>query len=143
MVKSFSKMHILSFFEQFFANILLILKVEQKSFPMMYHLSYLDIKHGIKGVGQIDRILVFKYPSRDRVKLSKPMTNLKLFILFNLDNIQLSISFAIFIFIHAYLNFFLNLKTNQLCIELQKTLNEVFFALINKIICSLILTEEG
>ena len=74
-------MHILSFFEQFFANILLILKVEQKSFPMMYHLSYLDIKHGIKGVGQIDRILVFKYPSRDRVKLSKPMTNLKLFIL--------------------------------------------------------------
>jgi len=24
-----------------------ILKVEHKSFPMMYHLSYLDIKHGI------------------------------------------------------------------------------------------------
>ena len=37
-----------------------ILKVEHKSFPMMYHLSYLDIKHG--------RFLVFKYPSRDRVK---------------------------------------------------------------------------
>ena len=50
-----------------------ILKVEHKSFLMMYHLSYLDIKHGIlRGGGQIDppqHILVFKYPSRDRVKL--------------------------------------------------------------------------
>ena len=33
-----------------FANLLIflqILKVEHKSFLMMYHLSYLDIKHGI------------------------------------------------------------------------------------------------
>ena len=30
-----------------FANFLQILKVEHKSFLMMYHLSYLDIKHGI------------------------------------------------------------------------------------------------
>ena len=30
-----------------FAIFLQILKVEHKSFPMMYHLSYLDIKHGI------------------------------------------------------------------------------------------------
>ena len=39
---------------------------------MMYHLSYLDIKHGIKRGGvkltPPQRILVFKYPSRDRVK---------------------------------------------------------------------------
>ena len=28
-------------------NFLQILKVEHKSIPMMYHLSYLDIKHGI------------------------------------------------------------------------------------------------
>ena len=37
-----------------FANlqiILQILKVEHKSFPMMYYLSYLDIKHGIKRGG--------------------------------------------------------------------------------------------
>ena len=59
-----------------FANlqvVLQILKVEHKSFLMMYHLSYLDIKHGyLEGGGQIDpnpqHILVFKYPSRDRVK---------------------------------------------------------------------------
>ena len=58
-----------------FANLqifLQILKEEHKSFPMMYHLSYLDIKHGdLEGGGQIDpppqHILVFKYPSRDRV----------------------------------------------------------------------------
>ena len=50
-----------------FAIFLQILKVEHKSFPMMYHLSYLDIKHRIqRGGGQ--RILVFKYLSRDRVK---------------------------------------------------------------------------
>ena len=30
-----------------FAILLQILKVEHKSFPMMYNLSYLDIKHGI------------------------------------------------------------------------------------------------
>ena len=30
-----------------FANFLKILKVEHKSFPMMYHLPYLNIKHGI------------------------------------------------------------------------------------------------
>ena len=100
MVKGFSKMYNLSFFGQFFfANIftkkldfaiknsifvnlqifLQILKVEHKSFLMMYHLSCLDIKHGIKrGGGQIDpsppqRILVFKHPSRDRVNcLIKP-----------------------------------------------------------------------
>ena len=58
-----------------FANFLQILKVEHKSFPMMYHLSYLDIKHGIKrGGGQIDppqHILVFKYPSRDRVNFKQ------------------------------------------------------------------------
>jgi len=68
MVKGFSKMYNFSFFGQiFFANIftikldfaiknsifanlqicLQILKVEHKSFLMMYHLSYLDIKHGI------------------------------------------------------------------------------------------------
>ena len=68
MVKGFSKMYNLSFLDQsFFANIftikldfaiinsifanlqifLQILKVEHKSFLMMYHLSYLDIKHGI------------------------------------------------------------------------------------------------
>ena len=44
-----------------FANLqifLQILKVEFKSFLMMYHLSFLDIKHG----------MIFKYPSRDRVK---------------------------------------------------------------------------
>ena len=39
---------------------------------MMYHLSYLDIKHGIqRGGGQIPPPSVswfFKYPSRDRVK---------------------------------------------------------------------------
>jgi len=28
-----------------------ILKVEHKSFSMMYHLSYLDIKHGFRGGG--------------------------------------------------------------------------------------------
>ena len=33
---------------QFFLQ---ILKVEHKSFPMMYYLSYLDIKHGIKRGG--------------------------------------------------------------------------------------------
>ena len=37
-----------------FAIFLQILKVEDKSFPMMYHLSYLDIKHGIQRRGQID-----------------------------------------------------------------------------------------
>ena len=68
MVKGFSKMYNLSFFGQIFfckhfyyktgfcdkkinfrkfANFLQILKVEHKSFLMMYHLSYLDIKHGI------------------------------------------------------------------------------------------------
>ena len=66
MAKSFSKMYILSFFGQFFfckhfyfttgvckkinfckfAKLFLpILKVEHKSFHMMYLLSYLDIKH--------------------------------------------------------------------------------------------------
>ena len=43
-----------------FANlefILQILKAEHNSFPMMYHLSFLHM-----------RILVFKYPSRERVK---------------------------------------------------------------------------
>jgi len=34
-----------------FAIFLQILKVEHNSFPMMYHLSYLDIKHGIKRGG--------------------------------------------------------------------------------------------
>ena len=47
-----------------------ILEVQYKSFPMMNYLSYLDIKNG--GGCQIDPppkcILVFKYPSRDRVK---------------------------------------------------------------------------
>ena len=67
MVKGFLKMYNLSFFGQFFlqtfllynwilqknsifANlqiVLQILKVERKSFPMMYHLSYLDLKLGI------------------------------------------------------------------------------------------------
>ena len=68
MVKGFSKMYNLSFFGQIyfckhfyyktgfcdnkfnwckFANFGQILKVEHKRFPMMYHLSYLDIKHGI------------------------------------------------------------------------------------------------
>ena len=68
MVKGFSKMYNFSFFGQIlfckhfyyitgfcdkksiFANLqkcLQILIVEHKSFPMMYHLSYLDIKHGI------------------------------------------------------------------------------------------------
>ena len=40
-----------------FANLqifLQILKVEHKSFLMMYHLSYLDIKHGFREGGQID-----------------------------------------------------------------------------------------
>ena len=41
-----------------------ILKVEHKSFPMMYHLTYLDIKHGI----QIDPISpvypVFQVPQQ-------------------------------------------------------------------------------
>jgi len=32
----------------------------------MYHLLFFDIKHGIEKGG----ILVFKYPSRDRVKVS-------------------------------------------------------------------------
>ena len=53
-------------------NFLQILKVEHKSFPMMYLLSYLNIKHGIQRGGvnltPPQRILVFKYPSRDRVK---------------------------------------------------------------------------
>jgi len=68
MVKGFSKMYNFSFFGQIFfgkhfyyitgfcdknsifANLqifLQILKVEHKSFLMMYHLLYLDIKHGI------------------------------------------------------------------------------------------------
>ena len=63
MVKGFLKMYNFSFFGQHFyyitgfcdtkfnfckfANFLQILKVEHKSFPMMYHLSYLDIKHKI------------------------------------------------------------------------------------------------
>ena len=68
MVKGFSKMYNFSFFGQIFfckhfyyiigfcdkkfnfckfAFFVPILKVEHKSFPMMYHLSYLDIKHGI------------------------------------------------------------------------------------------------
>ena len=75
MVKGFSKMYNLLFFEKIFfckhfyyifANLqifLQILKVEHKSSPMMYHLSYLDIKHGIQR-----GILVFKYLSRVRVK---------------------------------------------------------------------------
>ena len=40
-----------------FANLqifLQILKVEHKSLLMMYHLSYLDIKHGIQRGGKID-----------------------------------------------------------------------------------------
>ena len=56
-----------------FANFLQSLKVEHKSFPMMYHLSYLDIKHGISRGGGVkltpQHILVFKYPSRDRVNI--------------------------------------------------------------------------
>ena len=68
MVKGFSKMYNFLFFGQIFfckqfyntaifcdkkftfckfAHFLQILKVEHKSFLMMYHLSYLDIKHGI------------------------------------------------------------------------------------------------
>ena len=65
MVKGFSKMYNFSFFGQIFflqtflrynwilrwfckfANFLQILEVEHKSFPMMYHLSYFDIKHGM------------------------------------------------------------------------------------------------
>ena len=59
-----------------FANLqifLLTLKVEHKSFPMMYNFSYLDIKQWVlEGKGEIDnpppyRILVFKYTSRERV----------------------------------------------------------------------------
>ena len=53
-----------------FANLqffLQILKAEHKSFPMMYHLSYWDIQTwDLEGGGSFD--LVFKYPSRDRVK---------------------------------------------------------------------------
>ena len=95
MVKGFSKMYNLSFFGQIifrkhFYNItgfcdkkfnfckfsiffLQILKVKHKSFPVMYHLSYLDIKHGFRGRVKLtpspQHILVFKYPSRDRVNL--------------------------------------------------------------------------
>ena len=97
MVKSFSKMYILSFLDIFLQTFLLhkwilqknsifcnfaffhILKVEHKSFPMMYHLSYLDIKHGI----QIDPISpaypVFLEPSRDRVIVSLIILTLKYF----------------------------------------------------------------
>ena len=45
------------------AIFLQILKVEHKSFLMMYHLSYLEINTW--------GFLVFKYPSRDRVKQAK------------------------------------------------------------------------
>ena len=48
-----------------FAIFLQILKVEHKSFPMMYHLSYLTSNMEFRGWDQID-ILVF---SRDRVKI--------------------------------------------------------------------------
>ena len=49
-----------------------ILKVEHKSFPMMYHLSNLYIKHGIqRGTRTPQRILVFNYLNRDRVKIIK------------------------------------------------------------------------
>ena len=54
-----------------FANLqifLQILKVEHKSFPMLHQLSYLDFKHGIL-TPPPQRILVFKYPSRDRVNV--------------------------------------------------------------------------
>ena len=68
MVKGFPKMYNLSFFGHFFLQTFYyitgfckkkfkflqickffsqILKVAHKSFPMMYHLSYLDFKHGI------------------------------------------------------------------------------------------------
>ena len=85
MVKGFSKMYNFSFFGQilfckhfyyitgfcdkkilFLQIFLQILKVEHKSFLMMYHKTW-----DLEGGGQIDpppqRILVFKYPSRDRV----------------------------------------------------------------------------
>ena len=56
-------------------NFLQILKVEHKSFQMMYHLSYLDIKYGILSGGGSNcpppqRILVFNHPSSDRVKFT-------------------------------------------------------------------------
>ena len=59
MVEGILKMNILPFFGDFFFTILLnfakkinickfeFLFAEHKSFPMMYHLSYLYIKHGI------------------------------------------------------------------------------------------------
>ena len=54
-----------------FANFLQILKVEHKAYPMMYRLSYLDIMGFRRGWGvnltPPQRILVFKYPSRNRV----------------------------------------------------------------------------
>jgi len=60
------------------ANLFQILKVElyMLSNDDTYRLSYLDIKHGIKGGGGLNgpppqHILVFKEPSRDRVK-SRP-----------------------------------------------------------------------
>ena len=70
MVKGFSKMCTLSFFDILilqtfllynwickkdckFANFLQILIVKHKSFPMIYHLSYLNIKHGIYSGGSI------------------------------------------------------------------------------------------
>ena len=40
-----------------------ILKEDHTSFPMMYHLLYLDIQ-----TWDLERVLVFKYPNRDRVK---------------------------------------------------------------------------
>ena len=94
MVKGFSKKYNFSLFGQFFCKhfyyitgfcdkkfnfckfeiFLQILKVEHKSFLMMYHLSYLDIKHGIQRWGSVKltppHILVFQYPSNDRVKHS-------------------------------------------------------------------------
>ena len=96
LVKGFLKMYIFHFLDNFFwptfllynwilqknlsifANLqifLQILKEEHKSFPMMYHLSYFDINMGFRGWGvkltlpPPQRILVFKFPSRDRVNM--------------------------------------------------------------------------
>ena len=67
-------MYILSIFVHFFQTFLLcnwilqicnilwqILKVEHESFPM-YHLFYLDIKHGFRVGGQIDPPSLPAYP---------------------------------------------------------------------------------
>ena len=89
--KGFSKMYYFSFFGQFFfaniftvlldfaiknsifANLLFflqILKVEHKSCLMMYHLSYLDIKHGIRGGGVK---LTDPYPAYPGFQVKKTM----------------------------------------------------------------------